>query len=165
MLLQIATAVSHEDLEAIQRLLLEYWELLALPPTFQGFATEVKALPGKYAQPSGRLALARIDGEPAGCIALRPIDSQRCEAKRLFVRPSFRGQGIGRELLHWIIAEARNAGYAELMGDTLPSMSEALAMYQRLGFREVGPYSAEATPGAIYLSLRLQDALPKVVDA
>ena len=86
---------------------------------------------------------------------MRRFDADRCEAKRLWVRPSFRGLGIGRSLLDWVIAEARNAGYREMVGDTMPAMSQALAMYDRYGFERTGPYSEDPTPGAIFLRLKL----------
>lgn len=105
--------------------------------------------------PDGRLALALLDGVTAGCVALRRFDAERCEAKRLYVRPAFRGRGAGRALLDWVIAEARGAGYREMVGDTMPVMTQALEMYDRLGFERTGPYSADATPGAIYLRLVL----------
>jgi putative acetyltransferase len=91
----------------------------------------------------------------AGTIALRPLRLQACEAKRLYVRPQFRGGGIGRLLLERLIREARKVGYKELYGDTLPSMASALGMYRAMGFTEVGPYSANPTPGAIFLRLDL----------
>lgn len=104
---------------------------------------------------AGRLALALLDGEAAGCVALRRWDEGRCEAKRLYVRPAFRGRGIGRALVEWVVAEARAAGYREMLGDTLPAMERALAMYQALGFERTAPYAADPTPGAIYLRLKL----------
>jgi len=104
----------------------------------------------------GGLLMIAWEGEkPAGTIALRRLSEQSCEAKRLFVRPEFRGQGIGRALLDRIIADARSMGYRTLYGDSLSSMIEAQALYRRCGFRQVGPYSTSATPGAIYLELLL----------
>ena len=134
----------------------EYWQSFGFTPCFQNFAAEVAGLPGHYAPPGGRLALALADAAPAGCIALRRLDGQRAEAKRLYVRPEFRGRGIGLALLEWVIGQARRAGYREMLGDTMPVMRRALAMYDRLGFQQTGPYSAEPTPGAIYLRLSLQ---------
>jgi len=133
----------------------EYWQSFGFTPCFQNFADEVAGLPGYYAPPQGRLALAFAGGEPAGCIALRPLDRWRAEAKRLYVRPKFRGQRAGLALLQWVIGEARAAGYREMLGDTMPVMHRALAMYERLGFQQTGPYAAEPTPGAIYLRLEL----------
>jgi carbonic anhydrase len=142
-------------LEAVRTLFEEYWASFGFTPCFQNFGDELAGLPGEYVPPAGRLALALVDGVPAGCVALRRFDAARCEAKRLWVRPAFRGQGIGRALIDWVIAEARLAGYREMVGDTMPAMSQALAMYDRYGFERTGPYSENPTPGAIFLRLRL----------
>jgi putative acetyltransferase len=134
---------------------LGFVRLHSVTPCFQNFGEELAGLPGEYAPPRGRLALLLIGGAPAGCVALRPFDADRCEAKRLYVRPQFRGSGAGRVLLDWVIAEARRAGYRELVGDTMPAMTRALEMYDRLGFERTAPYSAHPTPGAIFLRLKL----------
>ncbi len=97
-----------------------------------------------------------IDDAAAGCIALRRVDSWRGEAKRLYVRPEFRGRGIARGLLEWVIAEARKEGYRELVGDTMPVMQHALALYERMGFERTSPYLSDPTPGAICIRLALQ---------
>jgi putative acetyltransferase len=143
------------ELDFVRALFQEYWTSFGFTPCFQDFAAEVSGLPGSYALPDGRLAVAFADDEAAGCIALRRFDAERAEAKRLYVRPAFRGRGIGRLLLDWVISEARAAGYKEVLGDTMPGMVEALGMYARAGFDRTGPYSASPTPGAIYLRLRL----------
>lgn len=153
--MQILPAVSEHEISQVRQLFQEYWDSFGFTPCFQNFGSEVAELPGKYAPPEGRLGLALVDGQPAGCVALRRIDAVRCEAKRLYVRPGVRGQGLGAALLAWVIAEARAAGYRELLGDTMPVMQQALAMYDRMGFERTGPYAAEATAGAIYLRLRL----------
>ena len=151
----IVLAAGVERLDAVKALFREYWQSFGFTPCFQDFESELASLPGKYAPPQGRLALALVKGEPAGCVALRPLDATRCEAKRLYVRPQFRNQRIGRALLEWVISEARSAGYAEMVGDTMPVMDQALAMYERIGFERTGPYSEQATAGAIYIRLRL----------
>lgn len=139
----------------VRRLFEEYWNSFGFTPCFQHFDQELAALPGSYAPPDGRLALAVVEGAMAGCVALRRFDARRCEAKRLYVRPGFRGHGLGRALLDWIIAEARSAGYREMIGDTMPVMTKALEMYDRRGFERTGPYGSEPTPGAVYLRLVL----------
>jgi GNAT superfamily N-acetyltransferase len=144
-----------EDLATVRQLFEEYWNSFGFTPCFQNFASELAGLPGDYVPPGGRLALAIIDGLPAGCVALRRLDERRCEAKRLYVRPAFRSAGVGRALLKWVIAEAKAAGYQEMVGDTMPVMSQALAMYDRMGFERTGPYGDKPTEGAIYIRLAL----------
>ena len=143
------------QLDEIRRLFNEYWAAFGFTPCFQNFDTEVAGLPGAYSPPHGRLALAWVNDTVAGCVALRRFDTVRAEAKRLYVRPAFRGCGVGRALMDWVIAEARLAGYREIVGDTLPVMAAALEMYDRMGFERTAPYAGEPTPGAIYLRLRL----------
>ena len=152
---EIAAAACPEDLQAARALFEEYWKSFGFCPCFQDFAAELAALPGKYAPPAGRLAVARSGGELAGCVAFRALDATRCEAKRLYVRPAFRGRGVGKALLEWVIGEARSAGYAEMVGDTLPVMDRAMAMYERAGFERTGPYEETPTEGAIYIRLKL----------
>ena len=148
-----AETVAH--LDYVRMLFSEYWHSFGFTPCFQGFDQELANLPGKYARPDGRLGLAMLGDAPVGCVALRRISEDRCEAKRLYVRPQSRGHGAGRALLEWAISEARAAGYGEMLGDTMPVMRQALEMYERVGFRHIGPYVADATPGAIYLCLSL----------
>jgi GNAT superfamily N-acetyltransferase len=153
--MRIVPAVSAEELAQVRELFQEYWDSFGFTPCFQNFGRELAELPGAYVPPGGRLALALVDGLPAGCAALRRIDATRCEAKRLYVKPEARGHRVGATLLNWIIAEARAAGYRELVGDTMPVMQQALAMYDRIGFERTGPYGGECTAGAIYLRLKL----------
>jgi putative acetyltransferase len=149
---------SSQEIEAIQSLWREYWDSLGLPHDFQGFSEEVKTLPGLYAPPRGRLLLAFVRGKAAGTAALRPLSMYSCEAKRLYVRPKYRGEGVGRSLLRRLVEEARTAGYQEMYGDTLKSMTAALKMYRQVGFSEVAPYSSNPTPGAIFLKLSFSGA-------
>jgi carbonic anhydrase len=151
----IAIASEPAAIALVRSLFEEYWNSFGFTPCFQGFDREVAGLPGDYAPPGGRLGLATIDGEAAGCIALRRRDAERCEGKRLYVRPAFRRRGLGSELLRWVIDEARAAGYREMVGDTMPVMTQALEMYDRAGFERTGPYSDHPTPGAIYLRVKL----------
>lgn len=153
--MEIVPVATAEHLAAVRQLFEEYWQSFGFTPCFQNFAVEVAGLPGYYTPPAGRLALAFEAGAPAGCMALRPVDSLRAEAKRLYVRPQYRGAGTGLALLQWMIAEARAAGYREMVADTMPVMQRALAMYARMGFEQTGPYVPDPTPGAIYLRLVL----------
>lgn len=147
---QIVPAQGAEAVETIRSLLRDYWDSFGFTPCFQNFSDELAELPGAYAPPNGRLALALVDGQSAGCVALRRVDANRAEPKRLYVRPGFRGLGIGRTLLEWVTNEARVAGYTELVGDTMPVMKEALALYDQMGFERVGrgaPVQASQFPG------------------
>jgi len=139
-----------DQVAEVRPLFEEYWAAFGFTPCFQNFDVELAGLPGKYAPPDGRLALAFVEEAAAGCIALRRFDAQRAEAKRLYVRSQFRGRGIGRALMDWIIAEARAAGYIEIVGDTLPVMGTALEMYDRMGFQR-----SQGASDIIYLRLPL----------
>ncbi len=151
----IVEARDEESIAKIRELFAEYWESFGFTPCFQNFDDELAQLPGAYSPPAGRLAIALIDGNVAGCIALRPIDDGSCEMKRLYVRPAFRGTGLGVELVCWLIAQARSIGYKTMFADTMPVMERALAMYERMGFERIDAYAEEATPGAVYLKLSL----------
>ena len=144
-----------EDVEAVRRLFLEYQESLGVDLCFQGFDRELAELPGGYAPPGGRLLVARDDGAVVACVALRRLDAATCEMKRLYVQPSHRGLGLGRALAEAVIAEARLTGYERMRLDTLPSMSEAAALYERLGFSDIEPYTQNPVPGARFLQLEL----------
>lgn len=148
-------AESPSDISEVRQLWIEYWEFLGLPSDFQDFAQELRTLPGKYSPPGGRLLLARVGGQAVGTAAFRPLRELGCEAKRLYVRPTYRRRGLARSLLARLIDEARVSGYRDLYGDTLATMASALDIYRRIGFVEVGPYSDIPTPNAIYLRLRL----------
>jgi putative acetyltransferase len=149
--IQIVPVEGAEALASVRILLQEYWDSFGFTPCFQNFGDEIAGLPGAYAPPGGRLALAMVEGQPAGCIALRRLDQRRAEVKRLYARPQFRGFGLGRALLEWVMAEARAAGYSELVGDTMPAMRDALALYNRMGFERCEPYAPKPTEGAIYI--------------
>jgi len=144
---QITLVESTDALAAVRILLEEYWNSFGFTPCFQNFGEELAGLPGAYAPPGGRLALATVDREAAGCIALRRVDADHAEAKRLYVRPAFRSLGLGRALMEWAMAEARAAGYREIVGDTMPAMRDALALYERMGFERTGTAPpVQATP-------------------
>ncbi|MDR7097369.1 GNAT family N-acetyltransferase [Hydrogenophaga laconesensis] len=148
-----------DDLHAVRELFLEYQAGLGIDLGFQGFAAELDKLPGAYAAPSGALLLACIDGEPAGCCAMRPLYNtdhlNACEMKRLFVRPAFRGFGLGRLLVERILSDGQLAGYTTMLLDTLSDMETARALYQEMGFVEVAPYYHNPIPGAHYLKVDL----------
>lgn len=154
-MLTIAQAVSKGDIESVRSLFIEYQTRLGVDLCFQGFDAELKGLPGDYAPPGGRLLLACVDGAPVGCVALRAVQGPRCEMKRLFVRPAGRGHGVGRALVARVMDEARAIGYAEMVLDTLPTMAEAQALYQALGFRDIPAYRANPVAGARYLGRSL----------
>jgi len=151
----IAPAASPEQIATARLLFTEYEASLGIELSFQGFAREVAELPGAYAPPAGRLFLATDGAEPAGCIALRPLGDGICEMKRLYVRPSVRGARLGRRLAETVIREARAIGYARMRLDTLPSMKEAFALYQTLGFREIAPYCENPIAGTHFMELDL----------
>ena len=153
----IRQATSDADIAAARELFVEYQAWLGVDLCFQGFATELATLPGDYAPPRGRLLLARTsdDDEIAGCIALRPLDDERCEMKRLFVRLDHHGGGIGRRLIEGLIGEARRIGYRTMVLDTLPQMRAAQHLYQAFGFRDIPAYYHNPTPGVRYLALDL----------
>ena len=148
-------ATTQADVEQARILFREYAEQVDAPCCFATFNEEVASLPGEYALPAGRLLLARRNGEAAGCVAMRRLDSSSGEMKRLYVRPPFRRDRLGRTLAKLVITAAREQRYRRLVLDTLPKMHEAIALYRSLGFAERGPYSDEPTPGAIFFELTL----------
>ena len=148
-----------EALVIVRTLFEEYAASLSVDLCFQNFREELAELPGEYAPPRGALLLALVDGVPAGCCALRPIDStdypNAAEMKRLFVRKAFRSFGLGRQLSEGILDAARQAGYTSVLLDTLDDMESARALYEDLGFEEIPPYYHNPLPGAHYLKADL----------
>lgn len=139
-----------------RQLFLEYAQSLGFSLCFQNFDKELANLPGDYAPPDGRLLLAELEGQVAGCVALHKLESGICEMKRLYLRPQFREKGLGRALADRIIAEARQMGYQRMRLDTVePVMRDAVAMYRRIGFREIAPYCNNPIAGALYMELLL----------
>jgi putative acetyltransferase len=137
----IIQAESPEQIEETRRLFREYEAWLGVDLCFQSFEAELADLPGKYAPPKGRLFLAFVDEKIAGCIALRKLDEETCEMKRLFVREDFRKLGLGRKLIEKIIAEAKYIGFKRMRLDTLPDkMPKAVELYRSYGFQEIAPY-------------------------
>ncbi len=155
--IQLLQPASVADLEATRVIFQEYAASLKVDLCFQGFEDELKTLPGDYAEPRGALLLAWVDGALAGCCALRPLDgsdySNAAEMKRLYVRPPFRGLGLGRQLTEGILDAARKSGYSCVLLDTLDDMESARALYEDLGFVEIPPYYHNPYAGAHYLKV------------
>jgi ribosomal protein S18 acetylase RimI-like enzyme len=155
----LTTPDSPEELQATAQIFREYAESLGIDLAFQQFEQELSSLPGDYAAPRGSLLLAWVDGELAGCCALRPLDhvdlANASEMKRLYVRPAFRRFGLGRLLAEAILDAARRQGYACVLLDTLDDMEAARSLYEDLGFEEVPPYYHSPIAGAHYLKVVL----------
>ncbi len=154
-MLSISAVLSGDALLQARTLFEEYAASLGIDLCFQDFAQELATLPGAYSPPGGGLLLARWDREPAGCVASRPLPHAICEMKRLYVRPAYRGSGVGRALAERIIGEASAAGYTSMRLDSLSSMEPALQLYRRMGFRDVPPYRQNPVPGAVFMELPL----------
>lgn len=157
--IRFASPRTPEEFETLRSVFLEYAASLEINLCFQGFEAELAELPGEYATPRGALLLALVDDQLAGCCALRPLDAvdypNAGEMKRLYVRPGFRGQGLGRQLAEAILDSARQAGYSCVLLDTLNEMESARALYQDLGFKEIPPYYHSPIKGAHYLRVHL----------
>ncbi|HEY5807786.1 MAG TPA: GNAT family N-acetyltransferase [Povalibacter sp.] len=154
-MLHIAQVTSDTDVEAVRELLLEYQAGLGVDLCFQNFRAELAGLPGSYSPPNGRLLLARQHTTAVGCVALQGIDPSRCEMKRLYVRSTARGLGLGRTLVTMILDAAREIGYREIMLDTLPTMTGAQRLYVQFGFHPIAPYRPNPVSGTQYLALSL----------
>ena len=151
--------VNLQTLAGARTIFREYAASLSVDLGFQGFDQEVDCLPGEYAAPRGALLLITVDDSIAGCCGLRPIDSaayaNACEMKRLYVRPTFRGLGLGRQLVEAALENARIAAYDCVLLDTLDDMESARALYAGLGFQEIPPYYESPVAGAHYLKVDL----------
>lgn len=149
-------AKTSSQIADVRTLFNEYAESLGFSLCFQSFNEELAGLPWEYAAPSGRLLLATSDAIAAGCVALHRLENNICEMKRLYVRPQFRGTGLGKRLAEEIIAQARQIGYARMRLDTVVSvMGRAVELYRDLGFREIPPYRENPIPSALYMELEL----------
>jgi ribosomal protein S18 acetylase RimI-like enzyme len=154
--MELIHAQSSEEVSRARELFEEYAAWLGFSLCFQNFDKELAGLPGDYAPPSGRLLLATENNETAGCVALRKIGDGVCEMKRLYVRPKFRGKGLGRTLAETIIEAAREIGYHRMRLDTVPGkMDQAIVMYRSLGFKNIQPYYINPVKGAAFMELEL----------
>lgn len=152
---RIQPVTAFDEVPVVRTLFREYAASLGIDLCFQNFEKELAELPGAYAPPPGCLFLARVDNEPAGCVALRRLGEGICEMKRLYVRDRYRGMGLGRALVEQVIKEGRNLRYHAIRLDTIPSvMGNAVALYRLLGFREIGPYCVNPVLGALFFELR-----------
>jgi ribosomal protein S18 acetylase RimI-like enzyme len=158
-LVELDTPATPEELDTLRGLFREYADGLGVDLCFQNFEQELTELPGDYATPLGALLLATVEGVPAGCCALRAIDStdypNAAEMKRLYVRERFRGLGLGRQLAESVLDAAREAGYSCVLLDTLDDMEAARGLYEDLGFKEIPPYYHNPIAGAHYLKCAL----------
>ncbi len=151
----IGEALDAAAIAQCRALFVEYQQGLGVSLCFQQFDRELDSLPGDYARPRGRLILARIAAEPAGCVALRPLAPEVAEMKRLYVRADYRGMRLGRTLAECVIDEARALGYRTLKLDTLPTMRDAQRLYAELGFEQTPPYNDNPVDGVRFLALAL----------
>ncbi len=158
-MVELQTPATPGDFDSVRQIFREYAQALGVDLCFQHFDEELAGLPGEYAPPRGALWLAKVDGELAGCCALRPLDAAdypgAAEMKRLYVRPAYRGMGLGRQLAEAALDTAREAGYACVLLDTLDDMESARSLYEDLGFAEIPPYYHNPIPGAHYLKADL----------
>ncbi len=142
-------------IELVRELMREYGENLGHDLSFQNFEAELQSLPGSYAEPKGCLLVAYVSSEPAGCGAFRPLSEGYCEMKRLYVRPAFRGQSIGRLIAQVLLLQAKLAGHRAMQLDTLSVMHPAIALYESLGFRRIPPYYNNPIAGVAYFEADL----------
>ncbi len=158
-LVQVSTPSTPDEFLTTRQIFQEYADQLGVDLCFQNFDAELESLPGEYAEPQGALLLAMVDGELAGCCAMRPLGTvdypNACEMKRLYVRKAFRRLGLGRQLAEAILDAARVAGYHHMLLDTLTEMESARALYQDLNFEEIAPYYHNPLAGAHYLKVDL----------
>ena len=157
--LRMTQASSPAQIAQVRELFLEYAKSLGFSLCFQSFDQELAGLPGDYSPPEGRLLIAEYEGEVAGCVALHKLEPGICEMKRLYLRPAFRGKGLGRRLAETILNEARSIGYQSLRLDTVEGvMRDAVGLYRALGFREIAPYRANPMEGTLYMELVLSES-------
>ena len=154
-MIRISHAIQESEVAKTRDLFLEYASSLEVDLTYQHFDSEVADLPSAYGPPQGRLLLADVDGQPAGCVGIRRLTDDICEMKRLYVRTAFQGSGIGRQLVLAAVDAARDLGYRELWLDTLPTMTSAQRLYEQLGLERIDAYGSAHAPGTRFYGLRL----------
>lgn len=153
---QIAiVSATTDQMSIVRTLFLEYQDYLGVDLCFQGFSEELETLPGRYAKPRGFVLLAMDDAYPCGCVAVRPLDKEKAELKRLFVRPGLQGYGIGGKLFESAMAGAKKLNYGHIFLDTLPQMQIAQEMYIKNGFVETEPYIHNPVEGVKYYECAL----------
>ena len=164
--MRIEIRLAYNDAENVRELFDEYTKMLVENDSgfskyldIQGYADELADLEGKYGLPTGRLYIAYANGQPAGCIALRPLGQKRCEMKRLYVRPRYRGKKIGKALVDTVINDAIRIGYDCMMLDTLPTLEKAISMYLKHGFYEAPPYNDSPVEKTAFYRLDLDEAI------
>ncbi len=153
---EIVEASAEAEIAEIRALFAEYQQWLGADLSFQNFSEELDSLADLYAPPGGRLLLARApDGSPAGGVGMKGLEPGICEMKRLYVRPPWRGCGLGRRLAEAVVRAGRDAGYSHMRLDTLARLHEAVALYRSMGFREIPPYYDNPMDGVFYLEKAL----------
>jgi len=153
--MKIKQAQTPGEIAAVRLLFREYEAFLGVDLCFQNFEDELASLPGKYAPPDGGLLIALSKDNTLGCVAMRRMDAETCEMKRLFVKPEARGTGLGKQLAQEIIALARERDYSVMRLDTLDRLAEAMCLYEAIGFRQTDPYYDNPLPGVVYWELEL----------
>jgi GNAT superfamily N-acetyltransferase len=147
----IVEVSSEVDLESVKQLFTAYVQWLNIDLRFQQYEEEFNNLPWKYALPLGNLFLAKVDGEPVGCVAIKPFAENVCEMKRLYVPDAYRGLGVARKLVTHCLAWSKKAGYQKMVLDTLRTMTPALSLYKGFGFVETEAYYFNPQPTVVYL--------------
>ena len=153
--MRIKPAVTKTEIEEVRKLFREYEAFLAADLCFQSFEEELASLPGQYVRPHGDLLIGLVGEKIVGCVAVRRLDDDICEMKRLFVRPEARGTGLGRRLAQEIIMIAQSFGYSLMRLDTLDRLTEAMHLYKKPGFQKIDPYYENPLPGVVYWELGL----------
>ena len=153
--IRIVRAQSPHQIDEVRRLFREYEQFLGVDLCFQSFEEELAGLPGKYGPPDGVLLMAMDGRQSAGCVALRKVEDGVCEMKRLYLKPQYRGRGLGRRLAERIVSEAVTLDYRVMRLDTLDKLKEAMGLYEAMGFRRREPYYGNPLPGVVYWELDL----------